>query len=102
MKRSRILYGFLSDLGFLVIGRGWLGCVDGSFDTNFLFVNRTRVEVWGVNCGLGHANFLLVCGLIAAAIFTLDLVDSRVRRTVLAVNLDKSLRKGASRSVVIC
>ena len=45
------------------------------------------VAVGNVDGGLGHANFLLVLGLVAGTVLTLDLVDGRVLRLFLGLVL---------------
>jgi hypothetical protein len=95
---ARILDSLFGDLGFLVEGRDGLGRVDGGrlAHTNLLVVDGTRLR--RVDSGGGYTNVLFVGGLVAVAVFTLDLIDSAVLGLVVTVNLDKSLGVGRVRS----
>lgn len=95
---ARILDGFLDDLGLLVVRRGSLGRVDGGRlgYTNLLVVAWT--EVGRVDSGFCDADVFLVGRLVAAAVFTLDLVNSAVLRPVVTVNFDVCLGVRSSRS----
>jgi hypothetical protein len=80
----RLLDGFLNRVVVLVLGDGKAGVVGRLGLVRVLFVERggrggvVVVAVGDFDGGLGHANFLLVLGLVAGTVLTLDLVDGRV------------------------
>jgi hypothetical protein len=87
----RLLNGFLNLVVVLVVGDESKAGVVGRLGLEgVLFVGRggrggvvvvVVVTVGDVDGGLGHANFLLVLGLVASTVLTFDLVDgSEVRR----------------------
>lgn len=44
-----------------------------------------------VNSDVSYVNVLLILGLVSSAVFAFDLVNSRVLRAVMTVNLDVGL-----------
>jgi hypothetical protein len=89
----RLLDGFLNLVVVLVVGDGKAGVVGRLGLVRVLFVERggrggvVVVAVGDVDGGLGHANFLLVLGLVAGTVLTLDLVDGGVLGLLLVVVL---------------
>jgi hypothetical protein len=86
----RLLDGFLNRVVVLVLGDGKARVVGRLGLVGVLFVGRGRgrvvvvvVTVGEVDGGLGHANFLLVLGLVASTVLTFDLVDGSEVRLLL-------------------
>jgi hypothetical protein len=110
---ARVLYSLLGDLHVLLerrdrpggfngstreldlfgVGGAGSSSADSGTSNKGLFLEVSARCRW-VDSGAGYANRFLVFRLDARAVLTFDVIDSRVVRLVLSVNVDGSLRVG--------